>query len=1524
MMFKKNVLLYLLMGVCIPVFAQQIPYPKATQIPQQTFVHNDTLKDNYFWMRDKYSAEVVNYLFANNAHADAVMKPSAILQKVIYDEMRARIIENKETRPRKTKNYYYYSRTVKDKDYPLVYRKKDSLTAPEQLVLDMNKLAEQYLYFSLSVSSISPNQRLYAYAVDSKGNNVGKLFIKDIDNDSVFYTDTVPQILDFIWGEDNQTFYYTVPEDKTKRAYRVYRHTLGTPYTADELLMEETDITYQIGISKTASRKYITFNISKTKSNEMWYIDATTNQGKPTLYLKRKPDLIYSIEHYEGSEFYISTNYEATNYKLVKSNMQNNNPAKWETVIPHRKQVLLEQFTLLNNYLIYQEKENAQQRLLIKNRITQQIDTIKPDIKFYTIGYNFEDYDYKETTQLEFTVVNTVEPSTSYQYNLSDKTITLLEKDSLNQPYNSSLYETSRIYATSHDGVKVPITITYKKGMVLNGNNPVLLTGYGSYGAPTQPAFSSNEISFLNRGFIMADAHIRGGNDLGNQWYEDGKMLNKKNTFYDFIACAEYLIAQKYTNPKKLAIQGGSAGGLLMGAVVNMRPDLFKCVVANVPFVDVINTMLDETIPLTTFEFEEWGNPKEKKYYDYMKSYSPYDNVVPQNYPNMLVTAGYNDAQVGYWEPAKWVAKLREVKTDTNQILFKTTMEGGHGGASGRYGALKERAFILAFIMHHLGVKENYLVLKGKVIDANNAPVEYANIYLEGSGVGTNSNSEGEFTLQLKSTDNITLVVQSIGFEKQRVKIDMNTRTKELLIKMRSDNVLLKTALITANGKDPAIGIIKKAIQMRKQNFDKVQSFSADVYMKSNVRLNEVPKKMPALLKLAANGEKIDSSNIGLVYLSESVAKYNFEKPDKVKETMIASRIAGQKQGFSFNRVEDVFINFYEPTVKIGYYSERPFVSPIAPLAMLSYRYKYIGTLTVDGKEVYKIQITPQRKGDPLFRGIIYISSADHQIYGVDMYITKDAQIEFVDTLFLQQEMVNANNIYMPLQLKLYSHIKVFGFGATDMSVATMSNYNVNKEFGKNFFNYEVFNIQKDANKKDTQYWSTTRTVVLTDEEDKHYKKSDSIYQVKNSPKYLDSMDRIRNKFKFRKLLIGGYTYSKETDSSSHYFNLSSIPFTFGFNTVEGVVINYRMSWYKSNRISRHYVNVIPIIRYGFSNNNLAPSITIRKSLDPKTSSNIRIEAGRFIQQYNTNEPIPNIINTAYTLIDRLNYIKLLQKDMLSATLSRELLNGLYSSVNVQWFNREAMINNNNYAFIGEEKRSYLSNNPANPINDEAAFNTHQGIEYKINVRYVPKQRFESYPEYKRILGSKYPDIYASFKHGIGLDNASFNYQLLELGTGKDLDMKLLGTLSFDITTGIFLNTRNMLFADYKHFNGNQTIVLNNPANRNAIGSDYSRERLTSFHALNYYALSNNQAFIELHAMHDFKSFFVGKIPLLRKTRAYEIAGVNFLQTDKVTYTEGYIGLKNIFSILRVDAGRVLSNTNNNNWFYRIGLEFLF
>lgn len=1516
-------ILLLLIGYmlnCNTLYAQTISAPSAEKIEHVTIIHRDTLIDNYFWMRDKYSAEVVNYLYANNAYSDVLMKPTNLLQKVIYDEMRERIVESRDSKPRKEKNYYYYTRTIKDKDYPIIFRKKDSITSGEQLVIDMNKIAEEYMYFSLMASDVSPNQELYAYGIDSKGNNIGKLFIKHIDSDSLLLIDTIPAITGMIWGKTSDFIYYTVPEAKTNRSYRIYRHILGTHYSTDELVLEELDPTFQIGMSTSASEAYLFFSITKTESDEIYYISSSDKTNKPTLYLKRQPKLLYSLEHYSGNEFYISTNYQAINFSFVKSAINNNNPKAWQAIIPGRKDILLEDVTLLKNAMIYKEREQAQQRIIIKNLLLNKYDTIKAPLKIYSCSYNIPEYDYELSNVITYSITNDIEPAATYEYDLTSKQTKFIERDSLNVPYESSNYETKRIFAKANDGNLIPITLAYKKGIQLNGNNPLLLVSYGSYGSPSLPGFSSTEISFLDRGIILATAHIRGGNDLGIQWYEDGKLLKKKNTFTDFITCAEFLIQQKYTRAEKLAIQGGSAGGLLMGAVVNMRPDLFKCVVANVPFVDVINTMLDESIPLTTFEFEEWGNPKNKIYYDYMKSYSPYDNVKAQNYPHMLVTAGYNDAQVGYWEPAKWVAKLRELKTDTNQILFKTNMEGGHRGASGRYSALKERAYELAFIMHHLGIKENYLTLKGKVINENNEPIEYANIYIEGVGTGTNSNTEGEFSLRIKSTDNLVIVFQSIGYEKKRVKIDMNVRSNDLVIKLRSDNVLLKTAFITTDGKDPALGIMKKAIKMRAENNAQVKGFSSDVYIRSTVKLQEIPKKIPAFLKLASNGEKIDSTLLGVVYLSESVAKYHYEKPDKVKETMIASRVAGAKQGFSFNRVEDVFVNFYNPTISLAYYSERPFVSPVAPLAMLSYTYKFKGAFTVDGTEIYKIEVIPLRKGDPLFNGYIYISSNKYQINGVDLFLTKDAQIAFVDTVFIQQETTNENNILMPLQLKLFSHIKVFGFKATDMSVATMSNYKVNEAFNKNFFTYEVFNIAKGANKKDTNYWNSTRTIVLTDEEDHHYRKSDSIYAAHHTPEYLDSMNRIRNKFKWKDLLFNGYSYSKSNDTIYNALNFNSLPFSFGFNTVEGVYFNYRMNIVRYDYTNGRYRIITPILRYGFSNDNLAGGLSYFRSLADKNASSISFTAGRYIQQYNQFEPINPFLNTLYTLLDRNNYAKLLQKDMFSVTYKTELINGLYTSLNTQFFQRTALTNNNNFSFYSDEERTFTSNNPQQPNNDAKAFNTHSGVEYKIAIHYIPKQRFESYPAYRNLIPGKYPDFYLSFKQGIAIDGASFNYQLLEGGAGKDIDAKLLGVLKIDINAGWFIHSRNQLFADYKHFNGNQTLFLSNPDNNNTI-VDGLRSRLTGFQALSYYGLSTNKPFVEIHAAHNFRSFFLGKIPLLRKTFAQEVIGINFLQVEDIQYSEFYVGLTNFFNVLRVDAGTVLSDQTNNNWFIRLGLK---
>lgn len=1491
--------------------------PVSKKIPSKLVVHNDTLIDNYYWMRDKNAPEVINHLYAENAYANNIMKGSSFLQKVLYEEFKARRKETTTTRPTKEKGYLYYERMEKGKDYSIICRKKDSVNAKEKVILDVNKLAEEQPYINVSGYDISPDQTLLYYGVDTKGNNVLTYYLKHIDKDSLYTTEKLEQVLGLIWAEDNKTIYYAKPEDKTLRAYRIYRHIIGRPTAEDELVFEETDKTFQINVHKSASRTYIFFTTGKTKCREVWYMPSDGSSLKPTLFLKREPSVIYSLDHLEGDEFVVNTNLNAINNRFAKTKITQPAPLNWKDIIPHREKVLLQSVSFTKDFMIINEKENAQERIIIVDRKTNQSDTLNTGLAISELSSGFEDYDYQKSREINFSYSNMATPFKTYSYNLYSKQKTILQEDTILGSFKPESYETKRIYATARDGAIVPITLVYKKGLVLNGKNPCLLYSYGSYGSPNAVNFSTNRISYIDRGFVYALAHIRGSNDLGNQWYEDGKLLHKKNTFYDFIDCAEYLIAQGYTNSNKLAINGGSAGGLLMGAVTNMRPDLFKCVVANVPFVDVINTMLDESIPLTTFEFEEWGNPKQKEYYTYMKSYSPYDNVEPKKYPDMLVTSGYNDSQVAYWEPSKWVAKLRELKTDTNLLLFRTNMESGHSGASGRYGMLKESAFDMAFIMRSLGVKEEYITVKGKITDENNTELPFVNVYIEGSTNGTTANADGEFVLNVKEGTNLTLNFQSLGYIKHKEKIDMNTQTADLKIKMKSENVQLKEVLIKGKSKDPAYAIMRETIKRRKENNDKVQSFSADVYMKSNVRLLQIPKKIPFFI----NKKDIpDSTNLGLMYMSESVAKYYMQKPDRKKEEMIASKVAGQKTGFSWNRVEDVFVNFYEPSIMMEGYSERPFISPLATGSLLSYTYKYLGTFYVDSKPVHKIKIIPRRKGDPLFNGEMYINEGDnYQIYSSDLFITKDAQIDFVDTVHIKQEMIKVNDsVWVPLQMQIYSHIKVFGFGANDVSTATISNYQVNRKFPKKFFSNEVFKIDELANKKDTSYWSTTRPAILTTEEAKYYLKGDSTLKRMESKEYKDSVSRADSKLRFG---LGGL--SKYNAVRGNYFSTNSLFDMVSYNTVEGINATLKTSFYHYEMESRKVKGITAMAHYGIDNLKWSGGVTAYSLFNAKTGQSMSLTAGRYMKQFNDHEPIGNLINMGYTLFDKSNYMKLYQKDVLQVKYNHELVNGLFGNLDVQYNRREALVNNSFYYFTGKESKHFTSNNPA--IDDGAystapAFDPQELVQFKIGVKWIPFARYETYPTFKRIIETKWPEISAIYKKGISTNTSAFNYDYVEMSIGKDLDLRAIGILQFDVLGGMFFNNANMNFVDYKHFNGNQTLFLMNKPNSEIPGVS-ARSAVSEFHALNYYTYSTNTKFVEYHVSHNFRGFFIGKIPLLRKTKFYEVAGINGLVTENGNYNEVYVGLDKIFQVFRFDVGTAITESRKINLFYRFGLR---
>jgi oligopeptidase B len=679
--------------------------PTAKKVPKTTQIHGYTVTDDYAWMADKTKTDkdVLAYLKAETNYADAMMKPTAGFQEALYKEMLARIKETDENVPYRKGDYFYYTRTEQGKQYPIFCRKKGDLKAPEDVTLDMNKMAEGRQFFSVGSYNVSEDGNLLAFSTDTTGFRQYNLFVKDLRTGKISEK-IAERVTSVAWANDNKTLFYGQEDDVTKRSNKIFRHALGAG--KHDLLFEEKDELYNTGVGKTRSKGYIVVSSASSTTSEMRYLSADKPDGELKLLLPRKENHEYYIDHL-GDNFYIRTNDQGKNFRLVTAPVGDPSPTNWKEIIPHRKEVMLEDVDCYAGHYIAVERENG----LPKFQVTDLKSGKSHEIEFQDpvyVAYPGANAEFN-TTVFRYNYESFITPNSVYDYDVVTRKRELRKQQPVLGGYKQELYKSERVYATASDGVKVPISIVYKKDPKHDGqrpqNSPMLLEGYGSYGISNDVDFSSNRLSLLDRGVIFAIAHIRGGGEMGKEWHDQGKMMVKRNTFTDFITAAEYLVNEKYTSKDHLIITGGSAGGLLMGAVTNMRPDLFKAVVSYVPFVDVMNTMLDASLPLTVGEYLEWGNPNEKPAYDYMRSYSPYDNIEKKAYPTMLVRTSLNDSQVMYWEPAKYVARLREMKTDNNLLLFKIKLEpGGHGGASGRYDRLRDMSFDYAFILGQFGV----------------------------------------------------------------------------------------------------------------------------------------------------------------------------------------------------------------------------------------------------------------------------------------------------------------------------------------------------------------------------------------------------------------------------------------------------------------------------------------------------------------------------------------------------------------------------------------------------------------------------------------------------------------------------------------------------------------------------------------------------------------------------------------------------------------------------------------------------
>lgn len=679
-----------------PPVAQKIPHKLVSP-------HGDVRIDNYYWLSQRDNEDVIQYLEAENNYTRHLMKHTEQFQEDLYEEITGRIKKNDESVPCKKDGYYYYVRYEKEKEYPFYCRRRDSMDNEEEIMLDVNEMARGHEFFNVGGLSVSTNNRLLAFSVDTLSRRKYTIYIKDLKTGEIFEESIPDTSGEIAWANDNKTFFYVLKHDETLLPYKVYRHILGTEPRNDVMVYEEKDNTFYTSCHKSRSRKYIMIVLNSTLTTEYRILEADNPYGEFRIFHPREYELEYYLGHY-SDHFYIRTNYEAKNFRVMKTPVAATGKSNWKEVIPHRNDVLLQQMELFSDYLVLSEKKNGLSQIRIRSW---------NESNDYYIAFDEETYDAWISTNPEFDTnlvrygyTSLTTPRSVYDYNMDTRERKLLKRDEVIGDFDPSDYESKRLFPETADGTMVPLSLVYRKGLKKDGSNPLWITGYGSYGTSYDPFFSSVRLSLLDRGFVYAIAHIRGGQEMGRDWYEEGRLLNKLNSFTDFITCTEFLIKENYTCAEKIFASGGSAGGLLMGAVINMRPELFRGIVAAVPFVDVVTTMLDESIPLTTGEYDEWGNPNEKKYYEYMLSYSPYDNVQEMNYPAMLVTTGYHDSQVQYWEPAKWVARLRDLKTDKNVLLFKVNMDFGHGGASGRFRRYKEIALQYAFVFDLLGITE--------------------------------------------------------------------------------------------------------------------------------------------------------------------------------------------------------------------------------------------------------------------------------------------------------------------------------------------------------------------------------------------------------------------------------------------------------------------------------------------------------------------------------------------------------------------------------------------------------------------------------------------------------------------------------------------------------------------------------------------------------------------------------------------------------------------------------------------------
>lgn len=1484
----------LLLWMATSAFTQTIR-PQIKIDTSTSVFHGDTLVDPYHWLADRNNPEVLNLLFAENQYLNQHLSETEWFQTKLIEEFKSRIVYRNKVDLGIFGDHRYYVVREKNENHPKFYRQKSGDEAPE-LILDVKEIDPGNPFIHISDVKPSPDGDVLAFGVDFLGNEAISIKFKDLKTGQNL-EDIIPMASGFSWSEDGRQVIY-VRRDSLFRPRSIYIHKLGTDIEQDVLVYQSTDPNSFIKLQTSTSGRFHFIYDYTMDGIQSWYL---TINGKERLFkslASKDSERIVADHFYHDKDshddslfIYTTKGNEYGRIVRVSTENPNINSASYLAIEGSPDERIgvdfsddhFASFTMTADYIVLSLEDRGNVKYLAVNKLTGDRFNIIPPDSIYT-SYPIKVDDYWDN-KFRFYHSSLTNPGAVYEVDLATRTRRIIRKHAVKN-YNPEDFTAYRIYAKASDGSTIPMSIVHKKGLVLDGNNPVIIDGYGASGTNPDMGFKGPMmVSLLERGIVYVKTHIRGDGGFGRQWIEDGRRLKKMNAYTDFISCVEHLIAEGYSNPDKILARGGSAGGILMGVVANLRPDLFTALNIQVPVIDVVHFMDNDSLFVVPYLYAELGDPKIEKEYRYIKSYSPYQNIKAQEYPDMLLYCVYNDLRAGYWEAAKYVAKVRSMKTDTNRILLQTDFNASHDRLGGTEKQLKQSAMEFAWYFQQLGIASDYVKLRGKVSDGKD-PLPFTHIRLAGSLEGTIANDSGYFELDVRKRD-VELVFSQVGYKTKEVKVGSAQMGNFLDVKMSNESRMLKEVVVTASYADPALEIMKKALNRKKDYQNEMNGFSAKAYIRSRQYLEQLPEKMPLLIGKNAFPEK------GIFELSETMSEIHYQRrPHKYKEKVLSSvnKVRSETRPFSWHRASYMGVDMYEKFVRLG--GQRTMVSPLADNAFFFYNFTYQGSKEEEGHLIHKIELQAKRTSDPAFNGFVYVVDSTWDVSAVDL-VAQPAGLRFLTGASISQKFLPVDSgFWLPVSQNKKLKARVLGVELISDDDILYSDYYVNPTFSKKFFQTSAFEIALDANRKDSIYWKEQRPLVITDHEASFYKDSLEMEGSENAR---------RNRFTFDNA-FGGFK-TKGTDAKKAYIRVHGLLQAINFNSVEGWNIDFAWSYKTPATNVKKDFTFSGNLRYGFSNSRFNAKAGVQKDLDKTRFQWINIEGGKYVFQFNERNPITPLVNSLYTLFLRENYLKIYEKVYGRVIYHQELTNGLYAYTSFQVEERMPLINTSNYSFRGSE--GFTSNDPQDALNTTASFTTHQAAIFQIGAKFNFIQKYELVGGRKVVRGSDTPTLGFVYKKALeGISAQAVGYDKVDVFVLGKKDVGLVGRSHYFLNGGKFYNTKKLEFMDFQHFNGNQTdVILNQPS----VATDFYTTR--SFRLLDYYSESTSKEYIELHYQHNFNGFILNKIPVVRKAKLKSVVGYSFLRNDQGNYTEAFLGVqKTIFQSVTLGLEVIRNN----------------